>query len=146
MKFPFFDEPAVIRFDGARASTGRRTLSTRLSRPARPFAVLTWGCRPESTIHAIAVDEKNELVSSIAGTVFGSLLAEDEFERLLDRRPDGHDAVRALWRLFSYHPLAMSPVGVEQRLTVDIEGPFDHLVLLAKMPDWQSWEKREKTA
>lgn len=123
-------------------STARRTLEIKPQRPCQPFALMTWGHRPESILHGISVGFERQMTKSVPGGVFSSLLEWQEFEHLLDKRPDGHDAVRALWRLFAYITIDLPYVNFGSTLSLDVEGPFEHLVVLAKMPDWQSWNAR----
>ncbi len=128
------EEATIVRAVGASESTGRRTLRLGHARRCRPFALLTWGYRPESTIHSVAIGADEQLFHPVPGSAFPCMLEYAEFERLLDRRADGHDAVRALWRLFSYQGLDLPPVGLGVRFEVELEGPFDHVVFLTKMP------------
>lgn len=136
-----FEETCALRMPRWE-STARRTLEIKPQRPCRPFALMTWGHRPESTIHELTVGRDGQMMQAVPGGVFSSLLEWEEFERLLDKRPDGHDAVRALWRLFSYITIDLPDVPLGTTIGLDVEGPFEHLVVLAKMPDWQSWNTR----
>lgn len=140
-----FREACVIRtpLDGR---VERRSIELRPQRPSKPFALLAWGYRPESTIHSILVGFEEQLVAPVAGSVFSSLLDYEEFERLLDRRVDGHDAVRALWRLFRYSELDIATANLGTTIIVELSGPFEQLVFLATMPDWQSWDGQFRKA
>jgi hypothetical protein len=127
------EEVAIIRVphDGR---SDRRKIELRPARRARPFALLTWGCRPESAIYSIAIEENEQLIQATPGGAFPCMLDYVEFCRLLDSRQDGHDAVRAVWRLFSFQGLMLDNIERGARLTIDLDGPFEHVVFLARMP------------
>jgi len=142
---PFEETCVIIAPDWS--STARRQIELKPRRPCEPFALMVWGHRPESAIHGLFIGGEQNLEKSAPLGIFSSLLEWAEFDALLDRRQDCHHAVRALWRLFSYITLELPHVPLGTTLTLDVDGPFEHLVVLAKMPDWQSWNRRfeEKT-
>lgn len=128
-----FYEPCVLRVE-TDCRIARRSFELRPQRICRPFALLSWGYRPESTLWSLKVGFREQLVQPVPLGAFSSLLTRGEFEGLLDRRPDGHDAVRALWRLFSYHELAIDTAELGQTLTLEVEGPFELIAVIASMP------------
>lgn len=127
-------------------STARRQIELKPQRPCQPFALMIWGHRPESTVYDLSVGNEAQMMKAVPAGTFSSLLEWEEFEALLDRRHDGHDAVRALWRLFTYVSLDLPYAHLGTKITLDVEGPFEHLVVLAKMPDWQSWNAQFEKA
>ena len=127
------EEPTIVRVPWD-ARTGRRQIDLHPQRRCSPFALLTWGHRPESAIRSILIDCEEQLIGPVSGGAFPCMLERVEFERLLDKRPDGHDAVRCLWRLFSYQGLDLPAVELGAQWSIELDGPFEHLVFLTKMP------------
>lgn len=142
---PAFEEACIIRAPLS-SQRERRSIDLHPQRPSRPFAILTWGCRPESTVHGVQIGMRQQLLRSMPGSWFSSLLSLEEFDGLCERRPDGHDAVRALWRLFGYERLEMERTEFGSTITLDVSGPFERLLLLAHMPEWTEWDRQFETA
>lgn len=127
------EEPTIVRVPW-NSAMGRARLELRPQRRCRPFALLTWGCRPESTIHSIFIGDEEQLLGPVPGGAFPCMLEYADFEPLLDRRADDHHAIRALWRLFSYQNIYLPHVELGGAFSIELEGPFEHIVFLTKMP------------
>lgn len=140
-----FEEVCVLRAPLWDRSE-RRQVEIKPQRPSQPFAILAWGYRPESAIHQLKIGNASQLVCAVPGNWFSSMLTIEEFDRLLDKRPDGHDAVRALWRLLGYQVVDMARAEFGTTITLDLSGPFEQLVLLARMPEWTEWDRQFEEA
>lgn len=130
---PDFREPCVLRVK-TDCRVSRRSFELYPQRPSKPFALLCWGYRPESTLWGLRVGTEEQLVQPVPLSVFSSMLDYPDFESLCERRADGHDAIRALWRLFRYQELDFDTTLLGTSIAFDVEGPFEHIVLLATMP------------
>lgn len=114
----------------------RRFVELRLTEPFRPSALLLWGTALETKVRDIVIGGDSQLLSTIPGCLFESELSFEEFERLLSPWKEGAPplltapAIRQLGLIFR---LDMPTMVVGQALQLDLEGGFDHGVIIGDM-------------
>ena len=128
-------EAASIRLveDGAQ---GQRLLELRFGTPFQPFAIVLWGTRIETRLRDIIIGAESQLLGPLPGCLFESELSFDDFEGLLTPGqfdPFPRITPEAIARLGLVFHMDLSPVPVAHRLCLDIEGPYEHGVILGLM-------------
>jgi hypothetical protein len=116
----------------------RRTLSLQLQAPFRPFSLVLWGAKADCKIRNFIVADDHQLLTTLPGCLFESELSWAEFESLLHPIGDplaGYRAIdaRLIRQLGLIFRIDLPTVEVGSPIHLDVEGAFEHAVLLGDM-------------
>lgn len=108
------------------------TTTLTLERPFRPWALLLWGCGPETVIDTLAFDGSNELLGAMPGGAFEATVSYEEFARSCQPRPCDYPLVDAE-NIGAWMSLDLPTLAVGAVTSLGATGPLRHAVLIGSM-------------
>lgn len=128
---------SAVAFRGDRASRERRNFVTTPQTLFRGEGLWLWGADETTLVHHIQSGMQNCFKVSdvpLPGLYFEAGLSFAEFERLLEKAPNGwrHERLKALPPIREHQRIRMLATEIGNSLTLDISGPLTHAVMWGK--------------